>query len=166
MVAPRIGAGLNGEKAILALFICEAASGSGEIRIQRRVVLIYLMMVAPGRIGLPDLDERVWHGALVFVQHPADDNQPFTHCLAPGAGVAREIVVARLHRIVPEERTRDLGEGLFHRHQPLQRRALHRRLIAFVKIGRMGFPIARFVGLDLHRTTTSWFYLLSLSSSL
>ena len=43
--------------------------------IERRVVTVDAMRVAAGGVRLPELDERVAHGAAVFVDHaPLDDD--------------------------------------------------------------------------------------------
>src|SRR6266545_7782703 len=79
VIEPRIGAGLYREISIFTLLIGYTTSRAGEIRIQRRIMLVYGMMITPGGVRLPNLDERIWHGPFRFVQHASDDNDPLTH---------------------------------------------------------------------------------------
>src|SRR6516164_2031033 len=102
MIEPRIGTRLDREEAIFAVLIGHAAASADEIWIQRRLVLIHLMMIAAGGVRLPDLDQRIWHRPFIFVQHPPDDNQPLANRLAAGPGVTREIIVSRLYRLMTE----------------------------------------------------------------
>src|SRR3970040_3028643 len=88
-VAPWIGARLDADEAIAPLLVGEAAPGAEKIGIERRVVLVGLVRVAAGRVRLPDLDERLGHGAAALVQHTAghDDALPEgLPVLHPGAG--------------------------------------------------------------------------------
>ena len=55
---------------------------AGEVRIERRVVLVVLVRVAAGGIRLPDFDQRVAHGAAVFVHHAPLDDDPLAERLA------------------------------------------------------------------------------------
>jgi hypothetical protein len=48
------------------------------MRIKRSVMLVGWMIVAAGRIRLPDLDERVGYTATIFVEHAATYDDPFT----------------------------------------------------------------------------------------
>src|SRR5918996_6414754 len=112
MVQPGIGARLNRQEAIFTLLTGHAASGTDKIRVQRRIVLIHFMMVTAGCIRLPDLDQRVGYGSLVLVQHPPDDDKPLAHGFGARPGIAREITVSLLNRLMAEERTRDFGEHL------------------------------------------------------
>ena len=59
VVPPRVGAGLDRDEAVAALVVGEAAAGAGEVRVERRRVLVDLVPVAAGGVRLPDLDERV-----------------------------------------------------------------------------------------------------------
>ncbi len=82
VVAPGIGAGLDGDEAVVALGIRLRAAGAGEIRIERRRMLIDDMDIAAAGIGLPQLDQRVGHAAAVLVEHMAVHDDAFAERLA------------------------------------------------------------------------------------
>ena len=58
VVAPRIRARLDRDEAVAAVVVGQAAAGAGEVRVERRRVLVDVVVVAAGRVRLPDLDER------------------------------------------------------------------------------------------------------------
>ena len=93
MIAPRIGAGLDGEEAVAAFVIGQAAAGAEEIRIERRGMLVDLVNITSGGVRLPDLDQRIAHRPAVFVEHAARHDDAFAERLAVLCGVAREVVV-------------------------------------------------------------------------
>src|ERR1700723_3779483 len=82
MVAPGVLAGADGHEAIAALRIGERMAGTREIWVQRSVVLIAFMQITAGRVRLPDLDQRIPHGASVFVYYSAADHNAFPERLA------------------------------------------------------------------------------------
>jgi len=94
VIAPRIGAGLDGDEAVVAGGIALGAACAGEVRIQRRRMLVADMDVAAAGIGLPDLDQRVGHAATVLVEHMAVHDDALADRLA--AVLGGEIVVARI----------------------------------------------------------------------
>ena len=53
-------------------------------------MLVDPVHVAPGRVGLPDLDQRLGHRPAVLVQHPACDDDALAERLA--GMLAREVV--------------------------------------------------------------------------
>jgi hypothetical protein len=67
MVAPGIGAGLDRGEEVAALAIGEAAASSGEVRVERRIVLIFGMGIAAGAVRLPEFDVRVRDGGAVRI---------------------------------------------------------------------------------------------------
>src|SRR3546814_4867877 len=75
VIAPRIGAGLDGDEAVAALVVGDGAAIAGEIRIERRVMLVDGVAVTAGRIGLPQFDERARHRPTVFVEHTTAQDQ-------------------------------------------------------------------------------------------
>ena len=82
VIAPRIGAGLDGDEFVIAVLVGHGAAGAGEIRIERRRVLIDDMDVAAGGIGLPDFDQRIRHRARVLVEHMAVHDDALAERLA------------------------------------------------------------------------------------
>ena len=71
VVLPGIGAGLDRDEAVAAVVVGHDAAAAREVRVERRRVLVDAMAVAAGRVGLPDLDQRVAHGTTVA--RPARD---------------------------------------------------------------------------------------------
>src|SRR5437773_2146742 len=82
MVLPGVGAWLDRDEAVAALGIGQATPSPGEVRVQRCRVLVVLVEVTSGRVGLPDLDDRVAHRPPVAVQHPTGDDDPLSDGLA------------------------------------------------------------------------------------
>src|SRR5216683_5256905 len=77
MVAPGIGAGLDRRVAVAALAIGERASGAAKMGIERRIMLVALVVVPAGGVGLPDLDHRLGDGPSVLVDNPSLDDDAF-----------------------------------------------------------------------------------------
>ena len=86
VIRPGIGAGTDGQHLVAAVGVGEDPSGAGEIRIERRVVLVRRVVVAAGGVGLPDFYHRMWHRPPVLVgDAPGDDDPlalrpPPVHC--------------------------------------------------------------------------------------
>src|SRR5207237_2936805 len=73
VVLPWVGAGLDRDEAVAALGVREAAAHSREVRVERAGPVVDHVAVAAGRVGLPDLHERVRHRAAVAVEYAAAD---------------------------------------------------------------------------------------------
>jgi hypothetical protein len=86
MVAPGIGAGLDGDEAVAALVVGHHAALAREVGIERRVVLVARMDVAAAGVGLPDLDQGTRHRAPVLVDDAAGDDDAFAQAARPCAG--------------------------------------------------------------------------------
>src|ERR1700690_1805984 len=82
MVAPGIFAGADGHEAIATVRIGERMAGTREIGVQRSDVLVAFMQITPGRVRLPDLDQRISHGTSVFVYHSTAHHYEFPERLA------------------------------------------------------------------------------------
>src|SRR6266700_6875247 len=79
MVLPRIRAGLDGHKTIAAVFVRKRAARAAEVGIKRRRMMIAIMAITDSGIGLPDLKQRVRHGASVVIQHAPGDDDPLSY---------------------------------------------------------------------------------------
>src|ERR1700677_1564410 len=99
MIAPGIGAGLDRIKFVGPLVVGHASPGAQKVRIERRFVLISLVHVTAGRVGLPDFDQRVAHGAAVLIEDAAGDDDAFAERLAVASRVARQVAVERLYAL-------------------------------------------------------------------
>jgi len=75
MIAPRILARTNRDEAIAPLGVGDGLSGSSEVGVQRRIMLIDFVTVSARRIRLPDFHDGVCQRTAVFVEHsPAHDD--------------------------------------------------------------------------------------------
>ena len=71
ITARNIGAGLDSAQAVMTVGIGLQPSKAVEVRVERRVRIsaVERVRVAPVRVCIPDLDERVTNGPAVFVEH-------------------------------------------------------------------------------------------------
>jgi hypothetical protein len=120
VIAPRVCARLDRHEAVAAVAIGEHPAEAVEVRIERRVVLIAFVVVAPAGVGLPQLEHRVGDRAIGLVGDLAGDDDPLALRLA--GGVARHVDRARV-RARREHRAGALDRRL-DRDQRLARRAL------------------------------------------
>jgi len=117
VVAPRVGAGLDGDELVVSLGVGQRATDPGEVRVQWARPVVRLVPVAAARVGLPDLHQRVRHRAAVAVAQRAVHDDPLADRLAgmlPG-----QVVVQRTDPAGPEHRAGDLGEPLRQQDQGL-----------------------------------------------
>ena len=137
MVAPGIGARLDGDEPVIAFAVGLCASGAGEVRIERRRMLVANMDIASAGIGLPEFDQCVGHAASVFIQHMAmhDDALSDRFALVLGG----EIGIARAYGLVAVHRAGQFRQRVAHDDQRLGRRTLHRALVVRRQPRRMGF---------------------------
>jgi hypothetical protein len=104
MVAPGVCARLDRHEPVAPIRVGEHSARSVEMRVERGGVVIAQVPIAAGRIGLPDLDEGVWHGTSVLVEDAAghDDALPLRLArVLPG-----EIVVGLADRQISIDRRR------------------------------------------------------------
>jgi hypothetical protein len=128
VIAPRVGAGLDGNETVITFRVRLRAAGAGEIRIERRGMLIDDMDVAAAGIGLPEFDQRVRHAAAVFIEHVAVHDDAFADRLS--LALNGEVVIVRAHRLVAVDRPGQFRQRVTHRDQRLRRRTLDRALVA------------------------------------
>src|SRR4029077_15734419 len=69
-------AGLDRQEAVAALGVGNDLAGAGEIGVERRVVLVDWMVISPGRVALPQLDQRARPRAAVLVEHAPRQDHP------------------------------------------------------------------------------------------
>src|SRR6266850_5593711 len=106
VVAPGILARPDADETVTAFGVGHSAPGAGEVRIERCIVLIGAVRIAPGRVRLPDFDQGVRHRRAVLVQHTPAHDYALADRLAPV--LAGEIVVGRLDVAVAEDRAGQL----------------------------------------------------------
>src|SRR5437660_6877817 len=76
MIAPWVRARFDRDQAITSLAVGEHAAAPREVRIERCVVLVVLVEVAPRRVRLPYLDQRVAHRTCVVIAHGPRHDDP------------------------------------------------------------------------------------------
>jgi len=135
MVQPRIGPGLHGDEAIPAVVVGERAAHAVKIGIERRIVHVDGMVIAPRSVRLPDLDERSAHGLAVLVEDAAGDD----HALAERGALAvhREVAVLVADESLRHERSGNIEGARGDLEELLLRRAQVRAAIVLVEIGRI-----------------------------
>src|SRR6266516_2210171 len=120
VIAPRIGAGLHRDEFVTALGIGRGQAGAGEIRIERRGMLVALMDIAAAAVGLPDFDQRVGHAPAVFVEHAAVHDDALAERLA--GMLLRQVLIARPDAVMAVDRAGKLGKRVRrHNERPLGR---------------------------------------------
>ena len=112
MIAPGIRTRPDGREAVLSIFIGEAASRTGKVRVERGCVLFDLVQIAAGRIGLPDFDERIANWTTAIVEHAPGNDDALTNRLAILYRVAGHVIVQRLESVAAKYGTTQLGQGL------------------------------------------------------
>ncbi|CPR13583.1 hypothetical protein BN971_04895 [Mycobacterium bohemicum DSM 44277] len=100
VVTPRVRAGLDGQEAEGPVAPGEAAPGAGEVRIQGRRVRVALVAVAPGGVGLPDLDQLAGHRSARPVDQPSGDDDALPDRFSGMAG--GEVGVAGMNVVAAE----------------------------------------------------------------
>src|ERR1043165_4058840 len=100
MVLPGIRTGFDGQEAVTPVGFGDRPTASGEVWIQRRVVLVQLMVIPAGGVGLPDFNQSMGYRTGEFIEHPSGDNDPLADRLA--FMLACEIKIRRLD-VVPAE---------------------------------------------------------------
>ena len=83
VVAPWVGAGFDGAEVVVAVGVGERAPAAAEVGVYGCQVGVFLVAVAAASVGLPDFQQGVGHGAAVFVEHAAVDDD----ALADGVAV-------------------------------------------------------------------------------
>ena len=116
VITPRIGPGLNGGETITALGVGQDSRIAGEIRIERRVVLVAGMVIAAGGVALPDFDHGVGHRLAVLVEHPAMNDDALAERL--DRALLGEVVLEGVEEVLdvvflatPPEVSMELGPG-------------------------------------------------------
>ena len=124
VILPRVRAGLDGDEAIAAFGVGDGVAAAGEVRIERSVVLIDGVGVAPGGVGLPNFDERVRECAAVFVNDAAGHDDAFADGL--GLMLLRKVEGFHVDQVVAESGSGDFGDGVREVDKRLGRRAFLR----------------------------------------
>ena len=127
VIAPGIGARLDGDELVIALRVGLHPAGPGKIRIERRRMLVDDMDVTAARVGLPQFDQHVRHAAAVFVEHMTVHDDAFAERFA--CGLDGEIVIVLAHRLMAVDWSGQFRQRMPHWNQRLRGRALQRAAI-------------------------------------
>src|SRR6516164_2471145 len=121
MVLPGVLSGTNGHESIVAIRIRQRVAASGEIRVQRGIVLVHFVKVPARRVGLPEFDQCVGHRATIFVKHATtnDDALPERFAMMLACEVTRFSIEYR----GVKQRSRYFGERMREIDQGSRRRA-------------------------------------------
>ena len=108
VVSPRVGTRRNRDEPVPSPRVGDTSPDPVEVRVERRRVVLARVAVSPGRIGLPDLDQRVRHRPPVGVEYPPGHDDPLSLRLAvvlPG-----QVGISGGDQVVAEQRPGHLGE--------------------------------------------------------
>ena len=80
----------------------------GEVRVERRVVVVHRVGIATGRVRLPDLDQLAAHRPAVVAQDTAADDDPLAERLT--VVLPRQVVVELTDLAIAVDRACQLGQ--------------------------------------------------------
>ena len=103
--------------ATMCVGVGDGAAGAGEVRVQRCVVQVTLVVVATGGVGLPDLHQDARHRQAVFIEHTPVNDDAFALGLAVMLG--GQVVVLRVDALGADGRAGDFRQGMGQKHQRL-----------------------------------------------
>ncbi len=132
MVAPRVSARTYRHKSIKTIVIGERSTGTGEVRVQRRIMLIALMPVTTRSIGLPHLDQGIRYGAAILVHHTTAHQDALSQRLT--IMLPREIGIRRADSLMTKHWAGCFRQRLRQQHQGLAGRARDGRRVIGVEI--------------------------------
>src|SRR5690606_17507527 len=121
------------------LGIGDEPAGTGEIRIERRIVLIDAVVVPAGRVRLPYLHQDVRNRFAVLVEYASADEDPLAQRLA--LVLRGEVVVGGLDVVVAENRRRDLRKSVRKDNERLSRRSLDGRRVFREQVLRLRIEV-------------------------
>src|SRR5262249_48490817 len=128
VIPPWIRTRLDRDEAVAAVAVRETPAGAGEVRVERGGMLVDLVLVPPGRVRLPDLDERAGNGPAGLVEHAPVDDDALAERLA--VVLSGQVAVGRRDSLVAEDRALECVERFRQRHERPLRRAPARRAVA------------------------------------
>ena len=143
VVAPRIRGGLDGHEPIPPVRVGGAPAAAAEVGVERGRVVVDLVAVPSGRVGLPDLHERVRQRPAVGVHDPAEDDDPLSQRLPvmlPG-----QIVVHGSDLLMPVHGAGDLRQRMGQRYQRTLGRPQRRGAVLRMEVGRLLHGFIAFV---------------------
>src|SRR6516165_6862209 len=127
MVSPGIGARPDGDKTVAAFFIGECLAHARKIGIERRIMLIYLVQIAPGSVCLPDFNERIANRPVILIEQTPTDYDSLAERLA--LVLECKIKCPGRHKFGRKSWAGYFGKSAGERNQRHLRRSLDRRHI-------------------------------------
>ena len=134
VIAPGIGTGFHRDELVIAGLVGLGAAGAGEVRIERRGMLIDDVDVAPARVRLPDFDKRVGDRPAVLVEHAPMHDDPLPDRLAPV--LSGQVLVAGLHRVLAVDWSGQFAQRMRDDDERLGRRPFHGALVVGIEARR------------------------------
>src|SRR5262249_39596730 len=77
-VPPGIGAGFDGQEAIISVFVSHRLTNAGKVGIERRIMLVDRVVIPAGSVALPQFDQGTRDRVRVLVKDAAGDNDPLS----------------------------------------------------------------------------------------
>ena len=131
MIPPRIGTRLDGHKAVESVLVGERSSRAGEVRIERRGVVVLRVRISSRRIRLPNLDQAIRHGVPIAIDHPAAHDDALPQRLS--CMLNREILIDRTNIGMAKDWPGDFGKSMRQENQRLRWRPQPRRPIRWIE---------------------------------
>src|SRR5450432_2913353 len=135
VIFPGIRAWTNGQEAIDAISIGEAATHAKEVWIERSRPLIPFMEIAARGVCLPDFQQRVWYWVTAIVQDTTRDNDTLSNCLASSSRIACQIGIFRCDGTNCRAGTSQLRDRQGYFNEWKRRGTAAGGLIGFIQIG-------------------------------
>ena len=82
-VRPRVGTGAHGEEFVITIIVGDGPTATAKVGVERGKIGVFLMAIAPACVRLPNLDQGMRHGAVVFVQYPTMHQDAFADGRGP-----------------------------------------------------------------------------------
>ena len=108
MIAPRIRSGLDRDELITSVGVGQRPPGPGEIRVERRRMIVDRVRVTPRRVALPDFDQRCG-----IARPSSSTTWPDTMMRSPSGSptmLGRQVVVRRADRQIAVDGRRQIPD--------------------------------------------------------
>ena len=135
VIEPRIRPRLDGDKTVHSVFVGQCAPGTGEIRIERRGMLVDRMSVPARRVRLPQLNQRARNRLAIAIQHPPGHDDALAERLA--RMLTGEIVVGFANLSMTVNRPGYLRQSVREKNQWLRGCTPHRSPVGLAKRTRL-----------------------------
>src|ERR1700674_1192649 len=136
VVLPWVRAWLDGHEPVASIGVGAAPPRPGEVRVERRLMVVDGVRIPARGIRLPNLHERFPDRLPVAVEHTAAHDDPLSNRLA--SVLAGEVRILRPDRYASKRRPRDVMEPLVRKaHRRPPRRSQNARPVIGVQVWRL-----------------------------